>query len=59
MMMDKIHETISFKQSEWFEKNISFNQKREKRLRRTWKKTSINYLVTHFMEKQWKMYEID
>ena len=32
--------------------------KREKKLKMILKKTFIKYLVTDFMEKQWKMYEI-
>ena len=57
MIVDKIHEIFSFKESKWLEKYILL-LKNEIRLKLILKKTSINYLITHFMEKQWKMYEI-
>ena len=58
MVVDKIHEIISFKQSKWLKNSISLLLKNEILLKKNLKKTSIKYLITHFMEKQWKMYEI-
>ena len=55
MIADKIHELNSFKQSQCLGKNISFNtQKRNKAGNEFEKKTSINYLKRHFMEKNRK-----
>ena len=31
MVVEKFHETISFKQSKWLEKNINFNTQKEKK----------------------------
>ena len=50
MLVDKIHERISFKQSKWLEKYISFNTQKRNKAKMILKKTSKNYLVTHFME---------
>ena len=53
MIVDKIHEIISFKQSMWLEKYKIFNTQKSKiRLKVILKKTSMNYLITHSMEKQ-------
>ena len=61
VIVGKIQEIISFKQIQWLEKNISSNTqksfKREKRLKMIMKRTSINYLIMHFMGEQWKMYK--
>ena len=54
MVVDKIHEVISFKQSKWLENFIAFNKQKRKRLKMISKKTSTNYSITHFMVKQWK-----
>ena len=55
MVVEKVHNVISFKQSRWLEKNISFNtQKRNKA-----KRIFINYSKTHFMVGLWKMLVIE
>ena len=42
MIVEKVHSVISFKQSKWLEKNISFNTQK-RRLKMLLKKSSINY----------------
>ena len=51
MVVDKILETISFKQSKWFKSILVLTLKNEIRLKMNLKKTSKKYLITHFMEK--------
>ena len=60
MVVGKVHEIISFKQSKWLEKYINLNtQKRNQAVNDFetdfYKKNSI----THFMVRLWKMCEID
>ena len=55
MTVDKFHEITSFKQSKWLEKYMNFNTQRQNEVKMNSKKISINYLITHFMERQWKM----
>ena len=56
MIVEKIRETISFKESKRLEKYIFILIfKNEIGLKMTSKKISTNYLLTKFMEKQWKM----
>ena len=55
MVVDKIHEIISFKQSKWLVKKIILIPKNEIKLELILKKISINYLLTDFTVKQWKM----
>ena len=43
MIVDKVHEIISFKQSRWLEKNRIFNTQNVIRQKMILKKTSINY----------------
>ena len=38
MIVDKIHEMISFKQSKWEEKNMRFNTQKKNRVENVWKK---------------------
>ena len=45
MIVEKIHEIISFQQSRWLENYISFDSKKETRLKMILKKISINYLL--------------
>ena len=42
----KIHEIISFKQSKWLESFFTFNTQNETKLKMISKKTSLNYLLT-------------
>ena len=58
MIVDKIHENVSFKLSKWLEKYVIFNTPKRNKAQRNSKKISIDYLISHFMEEQWKMYEI-
>ena len=58
MIMDKIHEKISFEQSMCLERYINFNPQRERKIKMNLRKTSINYILNYFMEKQWKTYEV-
>ena len=43
MIVEKIQERISFKQSKWLDNYISFNTKNETKPKMNLKKTSINY----------------
>ena len=55
MVVDKVHETISFKQSKWLEKYINFNIQKRNQAVNDFEKISIKYSITHFMVRQWKM----
>ena len=57
-LLIKFIQIISFKPSKWLGKCISFITQKQKQAEINLKKTSTNYLITHLMEKQWKMYEI-
>ena len=59
MGVDKVQEIISYKQSQWLEKYISFNTQKRNQAVNDFEKTSINYSILHFMEKLWKICEID
>ena len=55
MIVDKLHELISFTQIKRLDKQISFNsQKREINQEMILKRTSIIYSIKLFTEKQWK-----
>ena len=58
MLNEKLHEIISFKQSNWFEKNINANTQKRKKAKNNWKKIYVNYSKILSMEEQWKMYGI-
>ena len=45
MVVEKIHETISFKQSEWLEKNISFNTQKRNTAKKGFEKDFFKLLV--------------
>ena len=51
MVVDKIHEKISFKQSNWLQNFINFIAQKRIQANKDMKKTSINY-ITHSREKQ-------
>ena len=56
MIVDKIHEVISFKQSNWLEKYITFHAK--ERALATNLSSKLNFIricQTVFMVKRWKM----
>ena len=46
MVVQKIHEIISFKQSRWLESYISFNTQKRNKAKLNSKKTSLNCLLT-------------
>ena len=53
MVVEKIHEIISFKQNKWLEKHINFNtHKRNKSKNDFSQKVSINYLITQFLKRK-------
>ena len=56
MIVDKLQETISFKQSKWLEKYINFITQRKKKAKKNSKENSIIYSTTLSMEKRLKMY---
>ena len=58
ILVDKIHEIISFKQSKWLEKYINFKTQKRNKAKMILKKNSINYLTTHFTANAWKKLEI-
>ena len=56
MVVEKIHEIISFRQSKWLEKYTDVHRKkREERLKMILKRTSLIYFLTLFTEKQSKL----
>ena len=59
MVVEKIHEVISFKQTKWLEKYINFNTQKRNKAVNDFEKISINYSIAHFMVSLWKMFVID
>ena len=56
MIVDKVHDIISFRQCKWLEKYINFNtQKKEIRLKMILKKASRNYKTMPFTVKRSKI----
>ena len=51
MKVDKNYEINSFEQSKWLEKYICLNTQQRNKAKNDFKKTPINYLKTHFVEK--------
>ena len=45
MMVDKIHQIISFKQSKWLERDISFNTQKRNKAKNNFKKDFYKLLV--------------
>ena len=58
MIVEKNHEIVSFKQSEWREKYKNYSTQKRKQVEKIWKRISITYTITHSMVKQWKVYEV-
>ena len=57
MVVEKVHETISIKQSRWLEKNIPFiTKKNETKFKMFLRKTSLNYLLMLLFRKLWKKF---
>ena len=59
MIVEKVHNIISFKQCWWLKKYISFNTQKRNKAKMILKRISINYPKTHFMVNLWKMFVID
>ena len=59
MIVDKIHEIISFKQSKWLEKYISFHAKKRALAKNDFEKEFHKDMPNSFYGKQWKILEID
>ena len=59
MTVDKDHSVISYKQSKWLEKKISFNTEKRNKAKNDFEKEFYKYLITHFLEKQCKMFGIE
>ena len=55
MVVDGVHEIISFRENMWLKKYIIFITQKRNKAKMILNKTSINYLITQFLEKQWKM----
>ena len=49
MVVEKIHEIISFKQSKWLESYISFITQKRNKAKNDFEKTSLNCLLTLFL----------
>ena len=58
MVVDKVHDVFSVRQSKSSEKNVNFSTQKRKRAKKDFKKTSIIYSITLSMEKRWKMFVI-
>ena len=58
MIVEKIHEIISFKQSIWLEGYISFNTQKRNKAKMISKKTSLNCLLMLLLANFWKMFAI-
>ena len=55
MNIDKVHETISFKQSNWLEKYINFNTQKRNQAVNDFQRDFYKLLNNAFYGKQWKM----
>ena len=55
MVVEKSHETISFKQNKWLEKYISFITQKKNNAKNKFEKYFLNYLIIFSMVKQRKM----
>ena len=58
MIVDKIHEKISFIQGEWLENYQNIITQKRNGAKNDFEKDFYNLLFTHFMERHWKTYEI-
>ena len=58
MVIDKLQETISLNKVSCWKNIVVLILNNQTRLKMNLKKTSISYVITHFMEKHWQMYEI-
>ena len=57
MVVEKNHETISFKQNKWLEKYISFNTQKRNNAKNEFEKKFLHYLIFFSIVKQRKMYK--
>ena len=58
MIVDKVHEIISFKQSKWLEKYKNFNTQKRNQAVNDFEKDFYKLLNNAFMERLWRMLEI-
>ena len=58
MIVGKVHDIISFRQSRWLEKYISFNTQKRNKAVNDFEKGCYKLLNNVFMVKLWQMYEI-
>ena len=58
MIVDKVHNIISFKQSRWLEKYINFNTQKRNQAKNDFEKDFYKLLNNAFMVRRWKMFEI-
>ena len=58
MIIGKVHNKISFRQSKWLEKNISFKTQNHNWAKNKFEKIARNYSIMHSMVKRWKMFLI-
>ena len=56
MIVEKIHEIISFKQSRWLEKKLVLLNKNETKLKMILRKTFSNYFLVLLLVNFWKMF---
>ena len=54
VIVNKVHEIISFRQSKWLKIYISFNTQNGTELKMKLKKTSIKYFITHLRKNNGK-----
>ena len=58
MEVVKVYTFVSFEQSKWLERYISFNTQKRKKAKNEFEKVFINFQITAFTEKPWKMFVI-
>ena len=61
MIVDEVHEIISFKKSKWLKKYISLNTRKQNRGTNFLERIFINYSILFFVVRQlklWKLSEI-
>ena len=59
MIVDKVHEVISFGQTKWFEKHVFLKHKKEISRTKIFKKFFLNYSISPSMEKRWKILKFE
>ena len=59
MIVDKVHEVISFGQTKCFEKHVILKHEKEISRKMILKKFFLNYSVSPSMEKRWKILKFE